>query len=128
MTERLTERQSKTPGPREVVRLDIASASLPDLLNGIHPERCWLQDHGDGLYSFHATQTYGESRKQAGTPAKDILVELLNDFGEQLNDVDVPQWLRESWDAMVATYIEHTAPNPSRPASSVNNEPGAERS
>jgi hypothetical protein len=108
---KLTERESATPGPRTVVRLDVSEASLPVLLEGINAARCWLVDEGDGLYSFHATQTFGESRKQPGKPAKDLLVELLNEFAEGLHsDEDVPDRLLDKWAEVVERYKAGSAP------------------
>lgn len=92
------------PGPRSIVRLDVADLSLPVLLNGITCTRAWLRDEGDGLYSFHATQRLGESREQPGKPASDLLVELVNELGDALDADDVPEWVKGKWDELVKRY------------------------
>lgn len=108
MSEHVPKRESATPGPRTVVQLDVSEASLPTLLHGIEAVRCWLSDEGDGFYSFHATQTLGQSREQAGEPAQDVLRREVNAFADLLDGEDVPQRLRDEWDAMVARYVAAT--------------------
>jgi hypothetical protein len=109
MTQRIEPRESKVPGERTVVRLDVAEQSLRVLLEGLDAVRCWLVDEGDGLYSFHATQTFGQSREQPGRPAADVLVTLLNEFSDCLNQPDVPEWVRKRWDKLAEEYAAETA-------------------
>jgi hypothetical protein len=105
---KVPERQSTVPGPRTIVRLDVAEQSLPVLLEGINAVRCWLTDEGEGLYAFHAAQTLGESREQPGKPAADLLRELVNEFADGLDAADVPQHLRDAWAMLVARYTAAT--------------------
>lgn len=114
---RIEPRESMTPGPRTTVLLNIAQQSLPTLIAGIHADRCWLVDEGDGVYGFHATQPMGESRKQPGTPAADLLAEMASALADMLDDPEVPQRLRDRRDELVDRYLEQTAP-PSSDASS----------
>lgn len=109
MAEKFVPRESATPGQRTVISLDVGLLSLPALLKGIDAHRCWLTDKGDGTYVFHATQRLGDSRKEPGTPAADLLIDMLNEFGALLDKDDVPRWLSEAWDQMVESYIAATA-------------------
>jgi hypothetical protein len=106
--ERLDPRTTKVPGERVRVTLDVAEASLPTLLEGFPAARVWLTDEGDGVYAFHADLTLGESRKQPGKPAIDILTDLVNEFADALDDDDVPERLRARWDALVDEYKAQT--------------------
>ncbi len=110
MAERVDLRRTESPGPRTRVTLDVAEVSLPVLLAGIDAARCWLTDEGDGVYAFHATQTLGESRRQPGKPAVDVLVETMNRFADELDRDDVPQRLRDIWADLVDEYRSRTSP------------------
>lgn len=103
-------RESMAPGTRTTVLLNVAGESLPTLLAGIDAARVWLVEEGDGVYGFHATQKLGESRKQPGTPAADLLVEMANEMADMLDDPDVPQRLRDRRDELVEQYLAQTAP------------------
>jgi len=103
-------RETAAPGARTQIVLDIAQSSLANLLSGVDAVRVWLVERGEGVYSFHATQTVGQSRKQVGEPAVDIMRRVVNSFADDLDGEDVPQRLRDRWDAMVEEYVRLTAP------------------
>lgn len=108
---KLESRMTKSPGTRTKITLDIAETGLEDLMKGIHPETVWIVDNEDGSYSLRATQTMGESRKQTGKPADDLLIELLNEFGEELDKDGVPQHLRDKWVELIERFEAETVPN-----------------
>lgn len=110
MSEHFPDRNTKAPGPRTQVTLDLAECSLSDLVEGLDAVRVWLTYRGEGVYTFHATQTVGQSRKQEGEPAVDIMRRLVNAFADELDGEDVPQRLRDRWDALVDEYLRLTAP------------------
>lgn len=114
MPERLEPRSSEIGGPRRRVTLDIAEMSLPVLLEGFPAARVWLTDEGEDVYAIHADLTLGESRKQPGKPVADILVDLVNQFADELDGDDVPDRLRERWDALVDEYKAQTAKRPAQ--------------
>lgn len=102
-------RNTEVPGPRTRIKLDVAEASLPFLVAGIDNVRCWLTEQDDGVYTFHATQTIGQSRAQPGEPVSDLLVNLINELGDALDADDVPQRLRDLWDDLLERYENRTA-------------------
>lgn len=108
-----TERNTQSPGPRTRVTLDVAETGLADLVKGIGPaEDVRLVETEDGVYSFHASITMGESRKQAGKPAADQLTDYVNQLGDALEADDVPQRLRDLWNQLLDQYLADTAPPP----------------
>jgi hypothetical protein len=109
---RLEIRNSVVPGPRRVIKVDVAEAAVPALIEGIRPERVWLVPRAPDLYTLHTVETPGESRKRPGPSAIDVLVAALNDFADELDADDVPQRLRDLWDAAVEQYNARTGPKP----------------
>jgi hypothetical protein len=51
---RFEKRNTEVQGPRTVVRLDVAEASLPALVEGVNVDRVWLEEQGDGTYAWRS--------------------------------------------------------------------------
>lgn len=98
---RFGNRQTKTPGPRRIIRLDIGELAVEGLLtHGEETSRIWLTDEGGGVYALHANATFGSMREAGVKPYPDIIVECLNELADAVCAVEplVPQSVLETLD------------------------------
>lgn len=105
-----------TPGPRTVIRLDIAQRSIQSLLEGRDVVRLWVErepgdEHGE-LFSLHATETVAETRRHDGVAASDVLVEILNEIrvtmaAAQEAGEAVPEPVRAAYEQGLARWQQY---------------------